>query len=216
MSLPDLTSSAYLEAEDLYFCHLGFFDFDGDPLRYTNAPYNVGFSGASDTDLNGDYFTISHELVTISAIEHTSENSNTVQATLSGLINYDAALMTLLGDKANWTGRKAILWNILFDKNGQQVGTPWRFYTGRMVNVSYGGTKAASAISVQVENYLAVLSEPSNRSYLAQQDFDPLDLSAAASISAANTRNPNGGNESEEAKKAGLMETIKRIATGNA
>lgn len=191
MPLPDNTAKAYLSAEVLRFCRLGLFDFYGDSLRATDAPYSLNFSGSSDSDLNGNFFAIDHQMVNLSPISHTSENSNTLTVTLSGLINIDSDLMTLLGDRDNWVGRKAVVWYMLMDPDGNQVGTPWRHYTGKMINVKYLGGKDSSSIQVQVENYLAVLSEASRRSYLSQQEFDSGDLSAAASIASANSRNPS-------------------------
>ena len=48
-------------------------------------------------------------------------------------------------------------------------------------------------IQLKVENYLAAFAHASNRSYLNQGDYDAADVSAAATISAANGARHGGG-----------------------
>lgn len=186
MALPGTTAANALGSQVLRHVRMGYFDFLGDPLRVTDGPYSMTISGSSDTELNSTFDAIDPQFIDISPVAHTKENSNTVTAALSGMINLDSALMTYLGTRSNWVGRQAIIWYTLYDETLAQIGVPWRHYTGRMVNVSYGVDPVGSKVTVSIENYLASISEPSNRTYLIQSEFDSGDISATASIAAAN------------------------------
>jgi hypothetical protein len=193
MPLPVTPAKEFLSQPVLRLSRLGFFDFIGDPLRATDAPDDLDLVGTGDTELDGVYFAIDGQLIDISPIAHTKENSNQVSVTLSGLITLDDDLMTLLGNRSNWVGREAIIWYMLHEEDTSTVGVPWRHYTGRMVNVTYSGDETSAIIKVSVENYLASLSQASNRTWLSQAEFDAADTSAAASVAAANSRTPGGG-----------------------
>lgn len=194
MATPGATEIAGLKnnaATGFHLVRLVYLDFDGDPLYATDCPFgSLTFSATGDADLDNTFLAIEPDLQSISPITHTSENTNTVTFTLTGLITFDAALMTVIGDRTNWVGREAVIWYVLFDADAGQVGVPWRHYTGRMVNAEYGGDEGVGSVTVSAENYLASLSEASNRSYMDQEDFDAGDLSAAATLAAVNRRNP--------------------------
>ena len=193
MPLPVSPATEALASPILRLSRLGFFDFLGDPLRATDAPYDLTFGSIpSDPELDGDYFAVDGSVVEITPITHTRENSNTVSVTLSGLITLNSAMMTLLGNRTNWVGREAIIWYMLHSEDASAIGAPWRHYTGRMVNVQYAGDATSSLIKVSIENYLASLSEASNKTYLSQKEFDATDNSAVASLAAANSRTPGG------------------------
>lgn len=194
MATPGATEVAGLKSHaktGFHLVRLVYLDFVGDPLYATDCPFgSLTFSATGDADLDNTFLAIEPDLQSISPITHTSENTNTVQMTLTGLITFDSALMTLIGNRSNWAGREAVIWYVLFDADAGQVGVPWRHYTGRMVNAEYGGDDGIGTITVSAENYLASLSEASNRSYMDQEDFDAGDLSAAATLAAVNRRNP--------------------------
>ena len=55
-----------------------------------------------------------------------------------------------------------------------------------MVSLAQAGSASEQKISVTIESYLAVLSQPSNRTYMDQSRYDSGDNSAAAAIAIAN------------------------------
>lgn len=83
-------------------------------------------------------------------------------------------------------GRVFRLWQMRFDADLQLIGNIWPFHTGYMTVPKITGDRTQQFIQLDTESYLAFLTGPSNRSYLDQGDFDPGDLSAAASIACAN------------------------------
>jgi hypothetical protein len=62
-----------------------------------------------------------------------------------------------------------------------------------MSSVQLKASASTQTIELSVENYLAYTTQPSNRSYLNQKDYDPADNSAAATIAAANGLKRNTG-----------------------
>lgn len=187
MSGPDATASAELSAAILQPHWVGWLDFSGDPVRVTTAPYSVTFSGTGDSDLDGYTFdAVEPALVSISDIHHQDKGSDTVTASLSGLVGPNSDLLSIIGDRSLWRGREAALWLMLYDTSFARVGNVWRYYTGRMVSAPISGSPESQTIDVQIESYLASLSAASNRTYLDQADFDSGDLSAEAAIAIAN------------------------------
>ena len=187
MSGPDATATAALSSAVLHPCWVAWLDFAGDPVRVTTASYDVDFVGTGDPELDGFKFVASNpDMISISDVHHQEAGSDTVIATLSGLISVDADTLNIIGNQALWRGRVAALWLMLYDGNLQRVGNVWRYYTGTMSTVGIKGSTESQTIEVSIESYLASLTQASNRTYLDQQSFDPGDLSAAAAIAIAN------------------------------
>lgn len=171
---------------------VAFLDITGDPVRVTTAPYAKTFSSTGDSDLDGFTFdALSHELVAVSPVQHKDTGSETVTATLSGLIGVDTALMNAIGDKSKWQGRVARLWMGLLDTNLSWIDV-WPYYTGYMAVPKISGSVESQVITLEIESYLASLSEASNRTYLDQKEFDSGDLSAEAAIAIANGTSGSG------------------------
>lgn len=193
MSRPDATAIAALSGSVIEPHYVGYLDFSGDPFRVTTAPYNVTFSSTGDTDLDGNTFTaMDPRMVSVSEVQHQEEGSETVTASLSGLATIDTALLNIIGNTSLWRGRTASLWLMLYDTSYSRVGNVWRFYTGRMMSAAIKGDIGGQTIEIQIEGYLASLSQASNRTYLDQSYFDSGDLSAAASIAIANGTHNTG------------------------
>lgn len=187
MTRPNSTAIAALSSPVLLPCYVGWLDFVGDPVRVTTAPYAVTFSGTGDADLDSFTFdAIDPQLVAVSDVHHQDRGSDTVTASLSGLVGPDTALLNILGNTANWRGRAAALWLMLYDTSFNRVGNVWRYYTGRMVAAPMKGSPESQTVVIQIESYLANLNEASNRTYLDQASFDPGDFSADAAIAIAN------------------------------
>lgn len=193
MTGPNGTASAALGGARVHPCFVGWLDFDGDPVRVTTAPYAITFSGTGDAELDGfTYDPINAQMVAISDVQHAEGGSDTVTATLSGLMGLDTDLLNIIGDKSKWQGQDSALWLILLDESLTRVGNVWRYYTGTMVSVQIKGGVAGQVIELQIENYLASLSQASGRTYLDQERYDSGDKSAEAAIAIANGTHGNG------------------------
>lgn len=182
----DATTQAALEGQTLYWRALIYADFDGDVLRVTTGLYDKTISGSGDAELDGTYESIDHNLVGVSPVKHDEGGSDTVTFSFSGLIVNNSDFLTLIGDRTNWQGRAARLWFYCVDEDETQVGQIIPYYTGYMDGLLISGDPEAQTVSITVENYLASIAGASGKTYLIQERFDSGDLSAAASISAAN------------------------------
>jgi hypothetical protein len=81
---------------------------------------------------------------------------------------------------------------MLYDENLNRVGNVWRFYTGIMSTATIRPSPDNQSIEIQIESYLASLTQASNRTYLDQKQFDSGDLSADAAIAIANGTTGSG------------------------
>ncbi|APR53367.1 hypothetical protein CA223_05500 [Sphingomonas koreensis] len=187
MSRPDASASAALGAQVIrpaFFC---FLDIVGDPLRATTAGRTLQFEGTGDPDLDGHIFdAIDSTVVDIGPVRIKEGGSDSVIAKLSGLNTLDNELLNTIGNKANWQGRVARLWRMIRDEHGGQAGALQPYYTGWMTGLIIVGSPESQTIEVTIEGYLAAYTQPSNRTYLDAEQFDPGDLSARAAIAIAN------------------------------
>lgn len=181
----DATTQAALEAPLLYWRALIYADFVGDTLRATTGIYDKTISGSSDTELNGTYESYNHNIIEISPVTHNETGSDTVSVTLSGIIS-NADLLNTIGDRTKWQGRTARLWFYCVDVNENQVGSIIPYYTGYMNDISIAGSASEQRISLTIENYIVSLTGAFNRTYMMQTLYDSGDLSATATLSAAN------------------------------
>lgn len=166
-----------------------FIDFDGEPLRLTDAPYAVTFAGTGDEDLDGFTFApFGNQPLSVSEVQQNERGAESVIFKLSA-INTDADdlnIMNVLGDLPAWRGRVARLWRALIGPDLVMIGYPDAYFTGYLSTPTFEFAAAGSTIQVSAETYLASLTNPTNRSYLSQSDYDSGDLSAEASIAVAN------------------------------
>jgi len=189
MSGPDATARSFLDSRPdvirpKFLC---FLDIVGDPVRATTWPASLIMSSTGDVDLDGyTYTAIDPQFVSISPVTEQEGGSETVTATLSGLIGPDNDLLNIMGDESNWKGRSARLWQGVCNEEYVDQGAIWPYYTGRMNSLTIRGSASSQTISVEIETYIALLSPASNRTYLDQNLFDPLDTSAEAAIAIAN------------------------------
>lgn len=183
----DATTQAALEGQILNWRALIYADFDGDVLRVTTGLYDKTVSGSGDSELDGTYESVDHNAVQISSVKHDEGGSGTVTFAFSGLIVNNLDFLTLIGDRANWQGRVARLWFYCVDDDEDQVGEIIPYYTGYMDALSISGSPESQTVAVTIENYLASIAGASGKTYLMQDRYDSGDLSAAASISAANS-----------------------------
>lgn len=181
----DATTQGALEAIVLYWRMLLWADFDGDPLRATSGLYDRTISGSGDAELDGFYDSYDHNLISVGPVKHNETGSDTVTVTMSGLL-LNADLLNMIGDRTKWQGRSARLWFYCADENETQVGSIIPYYTGYMNDVVIAGSPSEQRITLTIENYLATLSGAPSQTYMMQNLFDAGDLSANATLGAAN------------------------------
>lgn len=192
MSRPDAAASAALDGNVIrpgFFCYLDIF---GDPFRINTIGYDVTISGTPYAEMNGQTFLgVTGRLVDIGSVNVTAGGSDSLTAKLSGLRDLDTTTLNTIGNSANWQGRTAMLWRLIRNEHGDQVGAIQHYYTGYMTSLAISGSPSEQTIELTIESYLAAFSEASNRTYLDQDLFDPGDLSARASIAIANGTSGN-------------------------
>ena len=200
----DATTQAALEAQIVNWRVLVYADFVGDVLRGTSGLYNKVITASGDTELDGTYESFNHDLINVSPVKHNESGSDTVSISMSGLLVNNADFLAIIGDKTKWQGRTARLWFYCVDENEAQIGSIIPYYTGYMNEVSISGSAESQTVTLTIENYLVSIAGAQNKTYLIQNIYDAGDLSAEASISAANGMasvgaymyGPGGGNGS--------------------
>lgn len=187
MSMPDATATAALGGAVVRPAFLCWLDIVGDPVRATTWPVSLVMSATGDPDLDGYTFSaVDPTMVDVSAVKYQEGGAESVTASLSGLILPDTDLLNIIGDESKWRGREARLWAGIYNEAYAQQGSFWNYYTGRMVSATMRGSAQAGVIEISIETYLAALTPASNRNYLDQAHFDPLDRSAEATLAVIN------------------------------
>ena len=82
----DATTQAALEAPILHWRMLLYADFQGDVLRATSGIYDKVISGSGDSELDGSYLSLDHNLIEISPVKHNESGSDTVTVSLNGIL----------------------------------------------------------------------------------------------------------------------------------
>lgn len=188
----DATTQAALEASILYWRALIYADIDGDVIRATTGLYDRTISGSGDAELDGTYESYSHNVIDIGPVRHNETGSDTVAVTLNGILA-NSDLLNVIGDRTNWQGRAARLWFYCVDQDEAQVGSIIPYYTGYMNDVIIAGSPDEQRITLTIENYLASLSGAQNKTYMMQNLYDAGDLSANATLGAANGMGSGSG-----------------------
>jgi hypothetical protein len=190
----DAAAISHLDTEQVIKpAYYAWLDILGDPVRATTAGYDLTLSDTGDEELDGEYHGLDPQVVNIGEVMHQEGGSQTVTASLSGMLLPDAELLATIGDRANWQGRIARLWMQVRDENGATQGAIVPYYTGYMNAIEIVPAADSQIIQVQIENYLVSLNEASNRTWLSQRLYDPDDTSASASISSANNASTGQG-----------------------
>lgn len=187
-SRPDTGAQAALAADIRRPVTFAFLDFANEPVRVTNAPYDVAFAGTGDEDLDGFTFkAVDPRVVTVGPVKAKEGGSDTLTLQLSGLAGVDDEIMTEIGTRANFAGRDCRLWRGMLDpQDVTRIGAVWSYFTGYMSVPRIVGDRRSQVINLDVETYLAFFGQASNRTYLDQQSYDPGDLSAELAIAVAN------------------------------
>lgn len=166
---------------------LAWLDIVGDPVRATTWEASLRLTGTNDPDLDGLlYSALSPVMGSISGVKRATGGTETVTATLSGIVGPNSDLLNILGDETKWKGRLARLWFLTLNEAGDRVGAVVPYYTGRMVGFSISGSATMQTAKITIESYLASLTAASNRTYLDQGDFVTGDSSASLTLAVAN------------------------------
>jgi 3D (Asp-Asp-Asp) domain-containing protein len=187
--MPQLDSgtSAALDAETIHDVWFAYLNVEDDVIRVTTAGYDVTLTGTGDPDLDGHTFlAVDPSVIDIGEVVHRDGGSETVTARLSGILEFDSETLNAIGDRSRWQGRDARLWLGLRDETGAFAGALVPYYTGYMMTVELMPSAEGQTIELGIENYLALMSAASNRTYLNQGHYDAADQSARATIGAAN------------------------------
>lgn len=166
---------------------MAYLDFLGDPLRATTWETSIEMTDTGDPDIDGHLFSaIDPTFASVSAVKRQTGGSDTVTATLSGIVGPNSDLLDLLGDETKWKGRDARFWFMVLDDEHRRIGAVVPYYTGRMIDFAISGKSTSQQVTVTIETYLAVMSGASNRSYLDQRLYDVNDNSGPLTTTVAN------------------------------
>lgn len=183
----DSTAITHLDSghpsKPIFFIYL---DVDGDPIRGTTVGHAVLMPTLSDPDLSGQTFYPTSSILTVGDVDQKEGGSDTLVVEVSGLLLPDADLLAAIGDRLKWQSRHARLWVMLRDESRAQQGAIAEYYNGYMSSVRILPRPDSQVIRIEIEGYKALLTGASNRSYLDQASFDSADISATATIGAAN------------------------------
>lgn len=187
MALPDAAAGTQIASGGFIPAWVAYLDIVGDPVRATTARMSLTFSGTGDADLDGQtYSAVDPTVIDIGGVKNQEGGSETLTCSLSGIVGPDTDLLNAIGNTANWRGRPARLWSIIYNPDFVQQGAVWAYYTGRMSAVRLIGSPDAQTVQMDIENYLASLKQASGRTYMDQEYFDPADHSAKYKIAVAN------------------------------
>jgi hypothetical protein len=188
--MPAIDSTALAQIETgafgpAYFIWIDVLD---DPIRITTFGQNVTFASTGDSDLDGNSFiSFDHRAIQVGDVSNSDSGSDTLTVDLSGITGIDDTLMNEIATTGNWRGRTVRLWMQVYDPLGTTAhGAIVPYYTGYASTVKILPAPETQTIRLEVENYLAIFNQASNRSYLNQKDYDAADTSAQATLAAAN------------------------------
>jgi hypothetical protein len=187
-----------LTADGANLALCAYLDLLGDPLRYALAPCSLVMPAstilpAADADFDNRTFSaLDPRFIRISSVRHGPGGAEAVAFTVSGTLEFDSDLLTLLSDPANFRGRTAKIW--MLRMGADFVPTHARlFYQGYMAVPSVAYAPDEQSITVIAENYLSIVgSGAPARTLLSQKEYDSGDNSAAATLAVASSGNALG------------------------
>jgi hypothetical protein len=177
-------SDASLSANTVTAALLIFADFADAPLRVAYAPMPISVPG-SITDGDGDcqgftFANMTADVLSLGTISHDDGGTDTLTATLLA-DPANPALLNAIEDPAKYAGRQFRVWAVLH--NGAGTVTQLRpLYRGYMMQPSQQFEAGQFTITMQIENYRALIASAPGRSYLAAATYDAGDASANVSL----------------------------------
>lgn len=182
-------SDSSLSGDHVVAALLIFADFVDLPLRvaYASMPLVV-LAGVTDADADCVGFTFDNmtaDVLRLGTISHEDGGSDTLTATLTAdPANPD--LFDAIEDPSIYAGRQFRIWAVLHNNAGT-VTELRPLYRGYMMQPSQQFDGGEFTITMQIENYQAVIAGAPARSYLAQTAYDASDLSANVSLGQGNS-----------------------------
>lgn len=183
MPLVDATLSAKsVQATILFFA-----DFSDLPLRGAFAPCPIHVpTGLADSDVDcaGITFDVANsDVLQISPVSHDDGGTDAMNFVLMA-DPADTALMSAIENPALYVGRRVRAWLAIYNPdsvvNGGAVVTELRpLYRGYMTQPAQQSDGQTYTITMQAENYLALLAGAQSRTYIQSTLYDPNDTSGA-------------------------------------
>ena len=185
MAIADASVSAQHVVAALLI-YAGFADL---PLRVAYAPMPLTVpSGLTDADADCAGFlfeTLTADVLRIGTVAHEDGGTDTLTATLTADPS-TPDLLNAIEDPTKYAGRQFRIWAALHDYSGN-VTELRPLYRGYMMAPSQEFGGGEFTITMQIENWRAIISTAPGRSYLAQASYDAGDLSANVSLGQGNS-----------------------------
>lgn len=190
---------------------LVFADFADLPLRTALAAFDLLVPpGLTDADADCAGFTfeaVDSQVLEIGSVSHGEGGTDTLTLTLRAGPD-DTELLAAIETPSLYVGRVVRIWLVLHDGAGTVVQiSASTGYTGFMAvpTQTVDPENGVMTVTMEVENWLAILGGAPSRTYLNQKIYDATDLSADVSIGGAaavpGLFNVGGGSFSAEAIK---------------
>jgi hypothetical protein len=162
-------------------------DLDGDPIRVTTSGYEVSFPDTDDDELGGGAFDpMDPTVIEVGEVSHREGGSEPVTIALSGILTLDQDVLDAIADRTKWQGRVCRLWVGVRDGDGAFLGPVVSYYTGWMTGLEIVPGAESQTIKLSVQNYLTLLQDAPNRTWLDQKIYDADDISPEATLAAIN------------------------------
>jgi hypothetical protein len=189
MALLDAT----LTAPVVYPAMLLFADFEDLPLRYAFAPFNLDVPiGLTDADADCAGFTfeaVDSQVLSVGSVAHEDGGTQTLTISLRATPS-DTDLLAAIESPALYVGRIVRIWLVLHDGAGTVTQiSPSLGYTGYMgvPTQTVDPANGVMEVTLEVDNWLAILGGAPSRTYLTQSVYDAGDTSANVSIGNGNS-----------------------------
>jgi hypothetical protein len=174
-------SNATLSAPAVNATILVFADFADLPIRGAYAPMPI-FVPNSIADGDADCFnqtfpTINSEVLQIAPVNQEEGGSSSFAFILNADPN-NPALLTAIENPSLYLGRRVRVWLAIYNNSGTVTEIIPR-YRGYMTEPAQSADSNRYVISMQAENYLALLSGPQSRTYINSTLYDSGDTSGA-------------------------------------
>jgi hypothetical protein len=177
MALVDAT----LSAPAVNVTILIFADFDDLPIRGAYAPMPIFVpNGIADGDadcFNQTFPTINSQVLQIVPVAQEEGGSSSFAFVLNADPN-SPALLTAIENPSLYLGRRVRVWLAVYNNTGTVTEIIPR-YRGYMTEPAQRADGNNYIISMQAENYLALLSGPQSRTYINSTIYDSGDTSGA-------------------------------------
>lgn len=178
---------ATLSAKSVQATILFFADFDDLPLRGAFAPCPIHVPSTlpdSDVDCAGITFDVANsDVLQIAPVSHEDGGTDAMSFVLMA-DPADTALMSAIENPALYVGRRVRVWLAIYDPtsvaSGGAIVTELRpLYRGYMTQPAQQSDGQTYTITMQAENYLALLAGPQSRTYVESTLYDSGDTSGA-------------------------------------